>query len=92
MDTQKKKFQFALDEETVVWERTYFTVEAETIEEARAQVMQAIKSGTLDELSEPHEYATLYETRRWTGQIEVLSIDRPEDGYRTEQTIYFTED
>ena len=44
-----KTFNFYQDEKVTIWNRTHFTVEAETQEEANQKVLEAIKSGDISD-------------------------------------------
>ena len=44
------QFNFYLDEKVTTWMRTEFSVEAETIEEAKVKAMQMHKDGELSEI------------------------------------------
>lgn len=44
-----KTFNFYQDEKVTIWNRTHFTVEAETQEEANQKVLEAIKIGDISD-------------------------------------------
>lgn len=43
--TMKKEFEFTLDEKMTIWNRKQFTIEAETIEEARQKAIELVENG-----------------------------------------------
>lgn len=45
-----KSFDFFLDQKVTTWMRTPFSVEAETVEEAKKLAIEKFKSGELDEI------------------------------------------
>ena len=63
-----KTFNFYQDEKVTIWNRGYFTVEAETQEEANQKVLEAIKNGDISDFQHmTSEY--IYDT------VEELSVD-----------------
>lgn len=63
-----KTFNFYQDEKVTIWNRTHFTVEAETQEEANQKVLEAIKNGDISDF----KYTTskyIYES------VEELSVE-----------------
>ena len=64
-----KTFNFYQDEKVTIWNRGYFTVEAETQEEANQKVLEAIKNGDISDFQHmTSEY--IYDT------VEEFSVDK----------------
>ena len=40
----KKEFEFTLDEKMTIWSRKQFTIEADTIEEARQKAIELVEN------------------------------------------------
>ena len=69
----KKEFEFTLDEKMTIWNRKEFTIEADTVEEARQKAIELVENGEeIDFYSS--EY--LYETE------ELMDISK-NDGHET---------
>ena len=69
----KKEFEFTLDEKMTIWSRKQFTIEADTIEEAKQKAIELVENGEeIDFYSS--EY--LYETE------ELMDISK-NDGHET---------
>jgi hypothetical protein len=62
-----KEFDFYLDHKHTIWYRNKFTIEAETLEEAKAKVLQICDSG--DELPS-EDWDLLHETAEYLTPIE----------------------
>lgn len=73
-----KEFDFYLDNKHTIWYRNKFTIEAETLEEAEAKVIQICNSDT-DELPS-EDWDLLHET------VEYLTPD--ENGGEATQELY----
>jgi|LakMenEpi03Aug12_release.lakeMendotaPanAssembly.Ray.scaffolds.fasta_scaffold2916036_1 hypothetical protein len=41
----KKEFEFTLDEKMTIWNRKQFTIEADTMEEARQKAIELVENG-----------------------------------------------
>ena len=55
----KKEFEFTLDEKMTIWNRKEFTIEADTIEEARQKAIELVDNGEeIDFYSSEYLYET----------------------------------
>jgi hypothetical protein len=55
----KKEFEFTLDEKMTIWNRKQFTIEADTIEEAKQKAIELVKNGEeIDFYSSEYIYET----------------------------------
>ena len=55
----KKEFEFTLDEKMTIWNRKQFTIEADTIEEARQKAIELVDNGEeIDFYSSEYLYET----------------------------------
>ena len=55
----KKEFEFTLDEKMTIWNRKQFTIEADTIEEARQKAIELVENGEeIDFYSSEYIYET----------------------------------
>ena len=63
-----KKFNFYQDKKVTIWNRGYFTIEAETQEEANQKVLEAIKNGDISHF----QYTT---SKYMFDTVEELSVD-----------------
>ena len=63
-----KTFNFYQDEKVTIWNREYFTVEAETQEEANRKVLEAIENGDISDFKHTTS-KYMYDT------VEELSVD-----------------
>lgn len=75
------QFDFHTDEKKTIWYRKYFTIEAETIEEAKAKAIEKHRKG---DWIEGEEYEQLTDT------CEQLSV-ADNDGWPTEE-LYLDDD
>jgi hypothetical protein len=59
LQTMKKEFEFTLDEKMTIWNRKQFTIEADTIEEAKQKAIELVKNGEeIDFYSSEYIYET----------------------------------
>lgn len=59
LQTMKKEFEFTLDEKMTIWNRKQFTIEADTIEEAKKKAIELVKNGEeIDFYSSEYIYET----------------------------------
>jgi hypothetical protein len=55
----KKEFEFTLDEKMTIWNRKQFTIEADTMEEARQKAIELVENGEeIDFYSSEYIYET----------------------------------
>ena len=69
----KKEFEFTLDEKITIWNRKQFTIEADTIEEARQKAI---------ELVENEEEIDFYSSEYLHGTEDLMELSK-NDGHST---------
>ena len=69
----KKEFEFTLDEKITIWNRKQFTIEADTIEEARQKAI---------ELVENEEEIDFYSSEYLHGTEDLMELSK-NDGHAT---------
>ena len=69
----KKEFEFTLDEKMTIWSRKQFTIEADTMEEARQKAI---------ELVENEEEIDFYSSEYLHGTEDLMELSK-NDGYAT---------
>ena len=75
-------FDFYLDQKHTIWYRNTFSIEAETLEEAKAKVIELCNNPTGDSFSD--EWETLYDS------AEELSVG--DNGGQPTEEVYCNED
>ena len=75
MEQEKNQYEFVYDIEMTTWNRAYFTVEANSLEEAKKLAHEAAESNTIEDEFELDGWETLYGTGDPTGKMEVILID-----------------
>jgi hypothetical protein len=73
--TMKKEFEFTLDEKMTIWNRKQFTIEADTIEEAKQKAIELVKNGEeIDFYSSEylHETEELMELNKNDGHATIV--------------------
>lgn len=73
-----KRFDYYLDGKYTVWQRTYFSVEAETIEEANLKIKQIVDEDDIYDETHFVENEILFDT------LEIMSVDE-NDGQTTQE-------
>ena len=69
----KKEFEFTLDEKMTIWNRKEFTIEADTIEEARQKAIELVENG---------EDIDFYSSELLDETEELMDVSK-NDGYAT---------
>jgi hypothetical protein len=73
-----KRFDYYLDGKYTVWQRTYFSVEAETSEEAESKIKQIVDEDDIYDETHFVENEILFDT------LEIMSVDE-NDGQTTQE-------
>jgi len=73
------EFEFHLDQKHTIWYRNTFTIEANTLEEAKAKVIDVCNTNSSDLLSD--DWETMFDT------LEQISPD--ENGGEPTEEVYF---
>lgn len=85
MEEEKNQYEFAYDIELTTWNRAFFTVEANSLEEAKKLVHEAAASNTLEDEFEIDWWESIYGAGDPTGKMEVVLVDGWETIYDTEE-------
>jgi len=80
----KQKFQFYTDEKYTIWYRKNYTIEAETLEEAKALAIN---------MSKEDDYDKAYDDSGWDMDMDTADGMTPEEnGNQATQEVYYEGD